>query len=82
MSKEVSNNQVIQAITELSSQLKETKAELSRQLEETKSELSKQIKETEKRLTEKIDILDAKVSVLSESLLTTQAEVKILKNAK
>lgn len=71
MSKEVSNNQVIQAITELSSQL-----------EQNKSELSKQLKETEKRLTEKIDVLDAKVSVLSESLLTTQAEVKILKSAK
>lgn len=45
-------------------------------------ELSEQIKSTEKRLTEKIDQVDAKLSVLSDNLLHTQAEVKILKNAK
>lgn len=67
MSEEVSNSQILQAITELSDQVQELKG---------------QFKRTEERLTKKIDKLDAKVTVLSEGLLDTQADVKILKNAK
>lgn len=67
MSEEVSNSQILQAITELSDQVQELKG---------------QFKQTEERLTKKIDKLDAKVTVLSEGLLDTQADVKILKNAK
>lgn len=65
------NNEVLQAIMELSEQIKLNQ-----------KELSKQIKSTEERLTEKIEQVDAKLSVLSDNLLHTQAEVKILKNAK
>lgn len=46
------------------------------------TELSEQLNQTENRLNQKIDTLDAKVSVLSEGLLNTQADVKILKSAK
>lgn len=67
MSEEVSNSQILQAITELSDQVQELKG---------------QFKQTEERLTKKIDKLDAKVTVLSEGLLDTQADDKILKNAK
>lgn len=52
-------------------------------------DLSDQISQTEQRLTEKIeavdkkvDNVDAKVTVLSNNLLQTQAEVQVLKDAK
>lgn len=52
-------------------------------------DLSEQISQTEQRLTEKIeavdkkvDNVDAKVTVLSNNLLQTQAEVQVLKDAK
>jgi len=67
MNIEVSNSEIPQVVTELSGQVQS---------------LSGQLKETEERLNQKIDKLDAKVTVLSEGLLDTQAEVKILKNAK
>lgn len=60
MSKEVSNSNILQAITELSEQLNQT----------------------ENRLNQRMDTLDAKISVLSEGLLNTQADVKVLKSAK
>ncbi|API91539.1 hypothetical protein J32TS6_31190 [Virgibacillus pantothenticus] len=63
MSKEVTNEQILQAITELSKEVIDVKQEV-------------------KKNADKIDKLDAKVTVLSEGLLDTQAEVKILKNAK
>lgn len=63
MGKEVTNEQILQAINELSSEIKE---------------VNKGVKEN----TDKIDKLDAKLSVLSDGLLNTQADVKILKNAK
>lgn len=63
MSKEVTNEQILQAINELSSEIKD---------------VNKGVKEN----TDKIDKLDAKLSVLSDGLLNTQADVKILKNAK
>lgn len=49
------------------------------------SQLSKEVRDVKqevKKNADKIDKLDAKVTVLSEGLLDTQAEVKILKNAK
>ncbi|MEW9676080.1 hypothetical protein ABRT01_07845 [Lentibacillus sp. L22] len=63
MSKEVTNEQILQAISELSKEVKDVKQEV-------------------KENSDKIDKLDAKVTVLSQGLLDTQAEVKILKNAK
>ena len=95
MSKETTNEAIFQAVMELSEQLKEQSQKLdkhSQQLKEQSQKLdehsqqikgvSQQLTDTEKRLNEKIDIVDAKVTVLSESLLKTQAEVKMLKSAK
>lgn len=65
MNKEVSNSQVLQSIVNLSDQIED---------------LSGQLTQTEERLNGKIGKLDAKISVLSERLLDTQAEVKMLKN--
>ena len=58
MGKEVTNEQILQAINELSSEIKD---------------VNKGVKEN----TDKIDKLDAKLSVLSDGLLNTQADVKI-----
>jgi len=65
MNKEVSNSQVLQSIVNLSDQIED---------------LSGQLTQTEERLNVKIGKLDAKISVLSDRLLGTQAEVKMLKN--
>jgi|SRR5690625_1880228 len=109
MNKEVSNPQVLQAITELTDQVRDLtghQQNLSEQvqglsdqhknlteqvqglssqhqnLSEQVQGISGQLKQTEERLVQKIDKLDAKVTVLSEGLLDTQADIKILKNAK
>jgi|SRR5690625_123577 len=123
MNKEVSNSQILQAITELTDQVRDLtghqqnlseqvqglsgqQQNLSEQVQGLSGQhqnlseqvqglsgqhqnlsdqvqgLSGQLKQTEKRLAQKIDKLDAKVTVLSEGLLDTQADVKILKNAK
>ncbi len=70
MSKEVTNEQILQAITDLSKEVIDIKQEI------------RDVKQEVKKNADKIDKLDAKVTVLSEGLLDTQAEVKILKNAK
>ena len=58
MSKEVTNEQILQAINELSMEIRD---------------VNRGVKEK----SEKIDKLDAKLSVLSDGLLNTQADVKI-----
>lgn len=65
----VSNEQILQAISELSEEVKNIGTEVK--------DIKKELKEN----TNKIDKLNAKVTVLSEGLLDTQADVKILKNA-
>lgn len=65
MSEEVSKHQILQAITRLSNEIQEA---------------LDQPKQTEEDLKKKIEKLDAKISVLSQELLDTQAEVKILKD--
>lgn len=67
---EVSNEQILQAIYDLSGEVNGLKAEVA--------ELRQEVREN----TDNLKKLDAKVTVLSEGLLDTQAEVKILKNAK
>lgn len=66
MSNEVDTEQILQAITELSQQLNQTERNLNDKIEKNTKEIAK---------------VDAKLSVLSENLLHTQAEVKQLKNA-
>ena len=95
MNKEVSNSQILQAITELSDQVRDLTGHQQNLTEQVQGHtgqhqnlsdqvkgLSGQLKQTEERLVQKIDKLDAKITVLSEGLLDTQADVKILKNAK
>lgn len=65
------NNEILQAILEL-----------SEQLNTMDERLTGKINATEERLIEKIDIFDAKFSVLSEGLLKTQAEVKVLQSGR
>ncbi|MEI3599149.1 MULTISPECIES: hypothetical protein [unclassified Oceanobacillus] len=77
MSKEVTNEHILQAITELSKETRDVKQEVNDLKQEVRD-----VKQEIKKNADKIDKLDAKVTVLSEGLLDTQAEVKILKNAK
>jgi len=64
---EVSNNQILQAISELSEEVKSVESRLSKRIDKN---------------ADKIDRVNTKLSVLSDELLETKAEVKILKNAK
>lgn len=64
MSSSVSQEAILQAILELSDQLKETKAGL---------------KEDFKRLEDKVESIDAKFEVLNSAILSTQADVHRLK---
>ena len=84
MSKEVTNEQILQAIIELSKETRDVKQEVN-DLKQDVSDLKQDVRDVKqevKKNADKIDKLDAKVTVLSEGLLDTQAEVKILKNAK
>lgn len=64
MSSSISQEAILQAILELSDQLKETKADL---------------KEDLKRLEDKVENIDAKFEVLNSALLSTRADVQRLK---
>lgn len=93
-------NEIIQAILELSGQIKTLEEKLTKRIDDVEEKLTKRIDDVEEKLNkrindldekfthrmdqsaEKIDLIDAKLSVLSENLLKTQAEVKVLKDAK
>lgn len=96
MSKGVTSEQILQAIYELSAEFKQelqdTKTEMRQELQDTKTELKQEIQDTKTELrqefkqelaktNEKIDIFDEKLSILTDSLMTTRAEVKILKKS-
>lgn len=66
MSESITNEQILQAITELSNQNQELKQELKNESQETR----KQIK-----------LLDTKITVLSKSITDAQAEIEMLKEA-
>lgn len=85
MSDGASSAQILQAIAELSEEVKG----VSQKIDNVEKRLDQKIDGVEERLnqkitknTEKVDNIDAKLSILSDSILNTQAEVKILKNAK
>ena len=63
---EVTNEQVLQAVLELSEELKNVESRLSEKINKN---------------TNKIDRVNTKLSILSDELLETKTEVKILKNA-
>lgn len=71
-------NEIIQAILELSDQIKSLEEKLTKRIDEVEEKLTQRMDQSD----EKIDLIDAKLSVLSENLLKTQAEVKVLKDAK
>ncbi len=81
---DVNNNQILQAISELAEEVKS----VSQELTNVESRLNEKIDKVDARLSEKIDKngdrinrIDNKLSILSDELLETKAEVKILKNA-
>lgn len=96
MSNEINTEQILQAIAELSEEIKG----VSRKIDNVEERLNEKIDNVEERLNEKIDNVEeklngnitknagkidkfeAKFSILSETLLDTQAEVKQLKDAK
>lgn len=88
---EVSNEQILQAIYDLSGEVNGINKEVNgiktevNGLKTEVTELKQEVTELRQEVRENTDHLkklDAKVTVLSEGLLDTQAEVKILKNAK
>lgn len=88
---EVSNEQILQAIYDLSGDVNGLKTDVTglkadvKVLKEDVKVLKEDVKELRQEVrenTNNLKKLDAKVTVLSEGLLDTQAEVKILKKQK
>lgn len=78
-------NAIIQAIMELSGQLKEMKVEMTGEMQAIRQDLNRveeRLSQVLKELDEKVDLVDAKLDVLSKALITTQADVLRLKQAK
>lgn len=81
-------NIIMQAIMELSSQLKEMKVEMTGEIQAIRQDVNRLdekvnvLSQDVKELDEKVDLVDAKLDVLSKALITTQADVLRLKQAK
>lgn len=71
---------IIQAMMELSAQLKDLKTDMTSGFTAVKEEISI-LKTDIEKLSEKVETIDAKFDVLSLSLITTQADVLRLKRA-
>ncbi|WP_332649581.1 hypothetical protein [Lysinibacillus sp. 54212] len=89
MEQNANQDAVLQAILELSNQLKTTKDELQQQIADTKAELQQQIQTTkeqivsvENTLSTKIDKINTKLHILSDELLETRADVRTLQKAR
>lgn len=76
MSEPVSNEQIMQAITELSNQTHELRNETQELKKETQA-----IKEQLNEQSQQLKQVDAKVIVLSKNMTDAQAEIEILKEA-
>lgn len=74
MSNEINTEQILQAISELSEEIKGVSAKIDN--------VEERLNEKIIRNAEKIDNFEAKFSIISDNLLHTQAEVKQLKDAK
>lgn len=78
---------IIQAMMELSAQLKDLKTDMTSGFTAVKEEISglkdeiSILKTDIEKLSEKVETIDAKFDVLSLSLITTQADVLRLKRA-
>ncbi|MGE7687866.1 hypothetical protein ACQKMI_01505 [Lysinibacillus sp. NPDC097214] len=89
MEQEVNQHTILQAILELSKQMQDMKSDLQQQieavekrLEEKNEALEKRLDKVEQNLSRKIDLVDAKFDILSSDVITTKAEVSMLKQVK
>ncbi|MGE7927428.1 hypothetical protein [Lysinibacillus xylanilyticus] len=89
MEQEVNQHTILQAILELSKQMQDMRADIQQQikavekrLEEKNEALEKRLDKVEQNLSRKIDLVDAKFDILSSDLITTKAEVSMLKQVK
>ncbi len=89
MEQEVNQHTILQAILELSKQMQDMRADIQQQikavekrLEEKNEALEKRLDKVEQNLSRKIDLIDAKFDILSSDLITTKAEVSMLKQVK
>lgn len=89
MEQEVNQHTILQAILELSKQMQDMKSDLQNQIEAVEKRLDEKIgameirlEKVEQNLSRKIDFVDAKFEILSLDLLTTKAEVSMLKQVR
>ncbi|MEB2279242.1 hypothetical protein LAV73_04385 [Lysinibacillus xylanilyticus] len=89
MEQEVNQHTILQAILELSKQMQDMKSDLQQQIEAVEKRLEGKIEAWEERLdkveqnlSRKIDLVDAKFDIISSDLITTKAEVSMLKQVK
>lgn len=85
------DNSIIQAMMELSAQMKEMKADMATGFAELRAEMTSGFAEVKEeisvlktdieKLNDKVETIDAKIDVLSLSPITTQADVLRLKRA-
>lgn len=78
MEQEVNQHTILQAILELSKQMQDMKSDLQQQIEAVEKRLDK----VEQNLSRKIDLVDAKFDIISLDVITTKAEVSMLKQVK
>ncbi|WP_018662808.1 hypothetical protein [Heyndrickxia acidiproducens] len=74
MEKEVNQNVILQAILELSQQMKSMEQNLSGRIDS--------LEEGQKEIREQVRKIDKKLEILNKELLDTRADVEILKRAK
>lgn len=75
------NSQVLQAITELSNQLTQTKERLTKRMDS----INKRVTANESQLSyihQKVNKFAAKLDLISEELFEAQADIKMLKKTK
>jgi len=93
MEQEVNQHTILQAILELSKQMQDMRSDLQQQIEAVEmrlegkldaieKRLEKRLDRVEQNLNRKIDLVDAKFDILSSDVITTKAEVSMLKQVK
>lgn len=85
MTEEVTMIQILQAVTELSEDLKATESRLNDKIDKVESRLDKKIDNVEKKVNEngeKLDKVDTKFSIVRDEVFSTKTDVKMLQDAK
>ena len=93
MEQEINQHTILQAILELSKQMQDMRSDLQQQIEAVEmrlegkldaieKRLEKRLDRVEQNLNRKIDLVDAKFDILSSDVITTKAEVSMLKQVK